>query len=276
VEEASTLALSLKLTLSSSPTYEAALKLLESFSTALFFDIDLLYGTSVSLAESKLLGLTSSTRRRLPSSITLPTAPRNSYSFEAASLYTYGRAANGMPLLQYLAFYQVLEFYFPTYSRSETVRRFQRRIKDPAFDPNNNSQVANLVAFLNSESRALQYGEEQLKATLDACIDNEALERFFDESEDCKEFLSKKNALKGVNHLTFNGGSNVPPLVTQVATRIYQLRCRIVHAKEDGGPRGVNLLLPYSAEAKMLRHDIRLVQWAAQRALIQGAERCPW
>jgi hypothetical protein len=175
-----------------------------------------------------------------------------------------------------LAFYQVLEFYFPTYARSETIRRFQRRIKDPTFDANSNNQVAGLVAFLSSEARALQYEEEQLKATLSACIDNDALVRFFEESEECKDFLSKKNALEGVNHLVFNPSANVPPLVIQVATRIYQIRCRIVHAKEDGGPQGVSLLLPYSSEAKMLRHDISLVQWIAQRALIQGADRSPW
>ncbi|RAO15239.1 hypothetical protein LUPAC07_03514 [Micromonospora noduli] len=268
--------MSLKLALTAPVTYEAAASLLERFSAALFFEIDMLYDAPLSLRESKAQRLRSTMRDRIPDSLRVPTSPKNSYPAEATSLYAYGRSANDMPLLQYLAFYQVLEYFFPTYARSETVRRFQRRLKDPVFDPNNESQVATLVSFLNSEARALQYEEEQLKATLDACIDNDSLRLFFDQFEDCRDFLSKKNALKGVSHLVFNEHGNVPPLVTQVAARIYQIRCRIVHAKEDGGPRGVEILLPYSAEAKMLRHDISLVRWIAQRVLIQGASRSSW
>ncbi|MGV9213844.1 hypothetical protein ACTFTM_18475 [Micromonospora sp. RB23] len=274
--EGSSSSMSLKLALNAPVTYEAAVSLLERFSAALFFELDMLYDAPLSLRESKAQRLRSTMRHRIPDNLRMPTSPKNSYPAEATSLYTYGRSANDMPLLQYLAFYQVLEYFFPIYSRSETVRRFQRRLKDPVFDPNNESQIATLVSFLNSEARALQYEEEQLKATLDACIDDDSIRRFFDQFEGCRDFLAKKNALKGVSHLVFTEHGNVPPLVNQVAARIYQIRCRIVHAKEDGGPRGVEILLPYSAEAKMLRHDIDFVRWIAQRVLIQGASRSSW
>ncbi|MEV1290034.1 hypothetical protein [Micromonospora sp. NPDC049679] len=274
--EGTRLGFSLKVRLNSALSYDASVKLLEEFSAALFFEMDLLYDLPLSLSESGRQRIRSDARERPPENLKAPTVPRNFYSVEAASLYAYGRSASGMPLLQYLAFYQVLEFYFPTYARSETVRRFQRRLRDPAFDPNNENQVATLVTFLNAEARALQYEEEQLKATVDSCIDSNDLRSFLEQSEARKEFLTKKNALKGVGHLVLDEKSNAGPLTSQVASRVYQIRCRIVHAKEDGGPKRGELLLPNSAEAKMLQHDISLVRWIAQRALIQAAIRSNW
>jgi hypothetical protein len=38
-----------------------------------------------------------------------------------------------MPLLQFLAFYQVIEFYFPTYSQAEAHRKLKAILKDPPF-----------------------------------------------------------------------------------------------------------------------------------------------
>lgn len=45
--------------------------------------------------------------------------PRVAYDPKPLAMYKYARAAKGMPLLQYLAFYQVVEHYFPIYLESE-------------------------------------------------------------------------------------------------------------------------------------------------------------
>ena len=47
--------------------------------------------------------------------------PKTEFNDSASSLYWYGPGASGMPLLQFLAFYQVLEFYFPIYSKAEAL-----------------------------------------------------------------------------------------------------------------------------------------------------------
>jgi hypothetical protein len=101
--------ISLKLTLNTPLTYEATVSLLERFSAALFFEMDMLYGAPLSLREGRPQRVRSSRRDRIPDNIRVPMSPKNSYPAEATSLYAYGRSATDMPLLQYLAFYQVLE-----------------------------------------------------------------------------------------------------------------------------------------------------------------------
>ena len=49
------------------------------------------------------------------------------------SLYWYGTSARGMPLLQFLAFYQCIEFYFPTYIQAEARRQVRNALKDRTF-----------------------------------------------------------------------------------------------------------------------------------------------
>ena len=59
-------------------------------------------------------------------------------------------------------------------------------------------------------------------------------------------------------------------LRADVADRIYDIRCKIVHTKNDSGIGDVELLLPFSREAEQLSHDIELVQYVAQETLHRG------
>jgi hypothetical protein len=53
--------------------------------------------------------------------------PRTTYDHEPMSLYWYARQARGVPLLEFLAYYQCIEFYFPTYAEAEA----QKRVRNP-------------------------------------------------------------------------------------------------------------------------------------------------
>ncbi len=39
-----------------------------------------------------------------------------------------------MPLLQFLAYYQSIEYYFPMYSGREAQEKIKNLVKDPSFD----------------------------------------------------------------------------------------------------------------------------------------------
>src|SRR5260370_40743784 len=60
--------------------------------------------------------------------------PLFSYERNPSSLYWHARSASSMPLLQFLAFYQCIDFFFPQYSRQETLARIKNVLKHPAFD----------------------------------------------------------------------------------------------------------------------------------------------
>jgi len=46
-----------------------------------------------------------------------------------------GPTTRCVPLLQFLAFYQVVEFYYPMFSEKDAIHRLKIILKDPRFDP---------------------------------------------------------------------------------------------------------------------------------------------
>lgn len=60
-------------------------------------------------------------------------------------------------------------------------------------------------------------------------------------------------------------------LRNDVADRIYDIRCKIVHTKNDLREGEPELLLAFSAEAQRLDFDIELVQYVARSVLIAGS-----
>jgi hypothetical protein len=65
-----------------------------------------------------------------------------------------------VPLLQFLAYYQVIEFYFPVYSEHEARRRRRYVLKDPVFDPQSDAALGRLLATIDLR-RTGGYGSER-------------------------------------------------------------------------------------------------------------------
>jgi hypothetical protein len=56
-----------------------------------------------------------------------------------------------------------------------------------------------------------------------------------------------------------------------VADRIYDIRCKIVHTKDDSKGGDLEMILPFSAEADLILYDIDLVQFIAKSVLISAS-----
>lgn len=88
---------------------------------------------------------------------------------------------------------------------------------------------------------------------------------------DRQDHFADKGSLLGVRTLAKNP-ENEKDLLAAVAERVYQIRCKIVHTKSDGGPEGeVGLLLPNSPEARALPNDIALVRLLEARVITAAA-----
>jgi hypothetical protein len=175
-----------------------------------------------------------------------------------------------MPLLQFLAYYQVVEFYFPVYSQSEAQRKLKVILKNPTFRGDRDADIARLLAAIHV-SRSGAFGDErsQLRATMLECIDAESIREFIENDTTLKEFY-----LTGSKSLPFHKipiANESLDLRGDIAERIYDIRCRIVHTKSDGRDAAGELLLPFSKEAELLGPDIRLVRYVAQQVLIAGS-----
>jgi hypothetical protein len=109
----------------------------------------------------------------------------------------------------------------------------------------------------------------QLRATIAECIDPDSIREFVSVDENRKNFFSSKT--KGITEHKIPVANPNLDLRNDVADRIYDIRCKIVHTKSDGQNGEVELLLPFSKEAEQLYYDIELVQYIAQQVLIAAS-----
>ncbi|WP_426976366.1 hypothetical protein ACQCSU_16615 [Pseudarthrobacter sp. O4] len=249
--------------------HDQAVHVLEKHAGSLLFEFDVRYGLLLELTRSSVGrsrgGISRNVNRTQP-----PTLPRSEYSSEALSLYNYARAAVGLPLLQFLAYYQVLEFFFPQYSRQSALKRIRQELVDPRFDFSNEADLAKILTIGAAVGGPYAKEVDQLRATVDGITSEASLCEFMAETAGLSEAMADKKLIKDVSTINFeNRGQSV---VDQCSARIYSLRCRIVHTKSDGQGTG-GLLLPGSKEAHSLNFDVHLLQYLAQKAIIAGATK---
>jgi hypothetical protein len=242
-------------------THDQALALLKKSANSLFFQIDLLSDITLGLVRERSRSL--SRPRKEPEASDLQ-YPRTEFDDVPITLYWYARSATGMPLLQFLAFYQVIEFYFPAYSRAEAHRKLKAILKDPTFRGDRDADIGRLLSAI-WVSRRGAYGDErsQLRATIIECMDQDSLEEFLTCEPDRKDFYSKAQTY---HKLPIANPS--ADLRGDVAQRVYDIRCRIVHSKNESRDGEIELLLPFTREAEQLSFDVELVQYLAQQVLI--------
>lgn len=252
--------------------HDDALKILERYSAAFFFELDLRYDFPLSLHRPRELQRSLATRRhrRLEASEPSPMAViRNVYAESAVTLYFYGRSARGLPLLQYLAYYQAIEYFYPSFSNAEMLRRIRAQLKDPRFNPDNDRSLQKMISLAQTGGR-LSAEREQLRMVLEACVEEADLLEFLTSDKEIEGHFTGKDQIRDVNPIRTKGGNN-PRLVHQIADRVYSIRCRIVHTKEGGGSTDIDALLPFGREADALEFDILLMQFLVQKVIIAAS-----
>jgi len=239
---------------------EQAVRLLETLSDSFLFQLDLLRDVP--------LGLVRRTSRTpvppAPTDETLqPEFPRQEFDHPPMILYRYGRHARGMPLIEYLGYYQCIEYYFPWYYSSELKEQIKGILKDPRFRSDRDADIGRIIEAAKGVSTARE--RDLLRLTLRACVTVADLSSWFDRYSEAVNFFKKSD----LTEKTVNIRNQTTDLRDQVSDRVYDIRCKIVHIK--GETVNFELLLPNSPQADQLDHDIELARFLAQRVLIQSA-----
>lgn len=262
--------LSFKLSNCSLRYHDQALALLKKAAGSTFFQIDLLSDVSLTLERERRRSLGARRTRRQVNLAKDLQYPRTEFDDAPLSLYSYGRSASGMPLLQFLAFYQVIEFYFPTYSQAEAQRKLKAILKEPTFRGDRDADIGRLLASIYVNRRGT-YGDErsQLRATLMECVAPDALRTFLECDQTRKEFYLA--SAKNLPYTKIPLANPTADLRGEVAERMYDIRCQIVHTKNDSRDGELELLLPFSKEADQLYFDIELAQYLAHAVLVAGS-----
>lgn len=248
--------------------HDTALESLERYAAAMLFDIDVVYGRALQLTKRPR----ENRRHRATLPDRSPNFPRNKYAAQALELYQYGREAGGLPLLEYLAYYQSLEYFFSFFAREQTMNSLRSQLLDPAFDAFSDASLNRLINLTAPAGRNGMGEREQLRATIRACLTEDDVRGFVGSSPEFEDhFCSKKQKIKGVVAMQMKG--NQVDLRDQLSDRIYAIRCRIVHSKQDGGGTNADVLLPSSNEVESLQADLEMLRAVAQRALVARAAR---
>lgn len=252
---------------------EDAIEGLRGFSNSLFFELDYKYGVKLSVPRInqrvvRVQNSAASSDRSLE-------LPRRRYELDPVTIYMYATGAR-MPLQEYLGYYQTLEYYFDSYWRRELLSRLRIELVDPAFSPEDNNRLARLVGLVNTGGKKGGRNERnQLESVLVACVETEDLTAFIEASGDRKAALcERKRALAGVQQLSLSDKNR--SIHSQISERVYAIRCRIVHGKDEGGGEFAPPLFPLSEESLRLQHDVDLVRFLAQRVLIASSKPDPW
>jgi hypothetical protein len=181
-------------------THEEAKEFLLKIANSILFQIDLATDIPFHLLMDRQImkGIRSKTRRRSSHEFQ---APKYEYDKEPLALYWYARTSRNMPLLQFLAFYQVMEFYFPYYSFSDAQNRIKNLLKSPLFDTNKDTDIAQIVNIIKSSSKGKSIGDEksQIRATVQQIVSVDELLTFFNEDLERKGFFDQTTKEKGVS-----------------------------------------------------------------------------
>jgi hypothetical protein len=171
-----------------------------------------------------------------------------------------------MPLLQFLAYYQVLEYFFFNFSQEEAKRKIVSVLKDPTFRFDREADIMKVLSAVSMRGRGFGDEKTQLRAVLNSCLDQEELKTFFSESEDRLAFFSTKPKGLTKHKITLDGRD--VDIKAEVAALVYDIRCKIVHTKGDSDGGDVELLLPFTKEVELLYHYNDLMQHLAAKVLI--------
>lgn len=184
--------------------------------------------------------------------------PVTSLPHEAAELFSSAEAARDNPVVAFLSFYQVLEYYFPYAIRKDSIRKVRREIVDLQFSVSDDESIMRVISTMENSVNASE--SAQIAALLTQSVRESVLEEFLSREDSVLHF-SRRGPISGVGWINTSNGSKA--LAGQVAERVYKIRNRIVHAKDDPKYSDVRVLLPNSREAYALQPDIDLVRLLA-------------
>ncbi|MFE2758496.1 hypothetical protein [Streptomyces halstedii] len=184
---------------------------------------------------------------------------------EVSALFSFAGEAADNPPFMFLAYYQALEYYLPHAASRGGLKAIRRELRALTFDDKSDASVLRVLNCIERNRSANE--EDQLKTLVSECVREDVLHEFIASPENLKHF-SKGGAKLSIPFINLKSTSET--LAIQVAKRIYALRNRIVHAKDDPKYAESSVLLPRSKEAGLLDKDIQLARLLAIEAVIDN------
>lgn len=251
--------------------HDKAVELLKRISDSLFFQIDLRFKLPLMLTKRSPVGMGGGMPQK--ANVAELKFPKMKYNNDAISLYWYARSATKMPLLQYLAFYQAIEFYFPMYTELDAKKMLKKILKNPVFDEDKDEDLTKLITMIRPRLNGRGFANErtQLLSTLKECVNPDEVRDFLKGTKK-SDFFSMKNEpgkhSKQISSVPLTQNQDDDELINNLKERIYDIRCKIVHTKASDVDQNVEMILPFSKQAEYLTYDIELIKLVAQQIIM--------
>jgi hypothetical protein len=210
--------------------------------------------------------------------------PDERFRSDPMRLYMYGRSLTPeLPLIQFLVYYQAIEYFLPYYSRLATLQTLRAAVMDPTFDATSDDSLVRILESV--EPRRSE--KDQLRAAITHCVDCGHLRRFLGNlfqmaglNRAPSEHLRGLRALCAEAEHSCDARSLAPAdcecdqrLLRLLTERIYELRNRIVHAKGVGVfPGKRKPIFPFTEEARQLQADVALIRYVAAAIICASPE----
>jgi len=200
--------------------------------------------------------------------------PKKMFNEDLIYYYQMGLSSQ-LPVLQYLFYYLVIEYYFEKTFSEEWIKHFKDRINDPNFKRNEDNNIKILMEEIYSKFNYRPKSIDEQKALeliLEKFVDIEKLKEnieIFDKSyfeylkNNMPSFALKNPKIKNECLIDFCK-SNV---FARLAKRIYLIRNSIVHSKESFE----NKFKPFEDEEE-LSEEIPLIRLIAEDVILNSGE----
>jgi len=116
--------------------------------------------------------------------------PTTSYAKTATTLDFYGKTADGVPLLQYPAYYQAIEHFWPTFVTRAAVQRVRNELVDPRFDRRSDTHIQKLIRVASLGALGTTNEPDQLLKTLEGSLNEDDLREVLEVDPATLKFLS--------------------------------------------------------------------------------------
>lgn len=252
-------------------TEEKAKNYLEKLSNSLFFQLDVIYGFTITLAPRRISRTERSLRRRRAFRANIEKRElKLNYEYDKTplSLYWFAQKNIESPIFAFFAFYQVLEYYFPIYSTIEAKNRIKNLFRDPNFSIDSETDMIKLLNVITAKNAdSIGDEREQLNNVLRNITTGEEIIEYINSMDFLKEYYTDKKSNKLSDEKLSLSDSN--GIISKVSARIYDIRCRIVHNKASEIHKKI---LPVTQEEDYLRNEIYLLKFLARKSIFVNSK----
>lgn len=191
--------------------------------------------------------------------------PRSGFNRDIVRFYLLGMSSN-VPVLQFLSFYQVLEYFFVSVSDERLYQQMTRRVNDPRFSTE-----------ARSLDRLIQDVVDHKRVTDETEMLKLVLEKYVDENE-LIEFIKAYEEHLGEPHYTkrrkrFGVDAEVKPVTGHVfgnvAKVVKTVRNALVHSSDHH--ERVERHVPFSEGTRLVEIEVPLLRFLAERVIISTA-----